>query len=340
MLDDDLCLENYNYDLPKHCIAYEPIKPKEKAKLLVFNRSLNKIIHTEFGALCEFLPKCSIVFNDTKVIKARIYAYKQSGAKCEFFIHKALKDDEFLVQIKGRVRQNDILTLNDDLRIKILALNADGTRKICFLKGQNSLNSSEVFALLDEIGHIPLPPYIKRADTKQDSKDYQSVFAKNLGAIAAPTASLHFSKDLLKELSKAHKIYTLTLHIGAGTFKGVECENISQHKMHEEFYCLNEELSRLINSDEALLGVGTSVTRCIEHYARTHILQGECSLFLHPLNKPIRQNYLLTNFHLPKSTLIMLVASFIGRKKTLELYGEAIKKGYRFYSYGDAMLII
>lgn len=343
MLDEDLLLSSYDYTLAKERIAKHPAYPKESAKLLVYNKAKDNIKHTHFGALNELLPQCAIVFNDTKVIKARIYGYKENGIKCELFFHKALNKDEFIVQIKGRVQANDMISFDEGVKAQILALNDDGTRKVCFFTQkheQKRLNVNEIFTLLDNIGHMPLPPYIKRADTKKDSSDYQSIFAKNEGAVAAPTASLHFSRLMLKKIAKTHEIYTLTLHIGAGTFKGVECEDISKHHMHKEWYSINDDLARLISSKEPILGVGTSVTRCIEYVARTGILQGECDLFLHPKNKPLRQNYLLTNFHLPKSTLIMLVASFIGRKKTLELYDEAIKKGYNFYSYGDAMLVI
>ena len=184
---------------------------------------------------------------------------------------------------------------------------------------------------------MPLPPYIKREDEKIDEIDYQTVFAKKEGAVAAPTASLHFSPELLEKIKK--KAY-LTLHVGAGTFKPVEVNDIREHKMHSEFFEIPKETAKILDSDEEIVAVGTTVTRTVEYYARTKRLLGECDLFLNPLNPPIRVNHLLTNFHLPKSTLIMLVAAFIGRKKTLELYEEAIKRNYRFYSYGDAMLII
>lgn len=380
MLEADLLLSSYDYALPKGCIASRPTRPKESAKLLVYERKSGRIRHAKFGDLSELLPECAIVFNDTKVIKARIYGRKLNGTECELFFHKALSEFEFLAQIKGRVKVGELLNFSHNVSAEILALNADGTRKVRFfktdLKGENALNLSqnlpnsngnsvnfdensaqnstklssnlkrkflnlgEVFALLEKIGHIPLPPYIRRADTKQDGKDYQSIFAKNAGAVAAPTASLHFSRKMLANLKKTHEIHTLTLHIGAGTFKGVECEDIRVHQMHAESFFAGQDLLNLIKSDKAILGIGTTCTRCIEFMARTGLLSGQCDLFLHPKNPPFRQNYLLTNFHLPKSTLIMLVASFIGREKTLEIYSEAIKKGYKFYSYGDAMLVI
>jgi len=339
-LAEDLKLCNYDYILLPNLIASSPIIPKEEAKLLVYERAKNKITHTKFGALCEFLPECDLIFNDTKVLKARLFAKKESGAEVEIFFHKMLNDSTFLAQIKGKVKQGQILSLNENIKAQILKLNDDGTRELCFLKDEKRLNEDEIYALLEQHGHIPLPPYIKRAGTQSDNKDYQSLFARNLGAVAAPTASLHFSQTMIEKLSKSHKIHTLTLHIGAGTFKGVESEDIRAHKMHSESFFISNELARLIKSDKALLCVGTTTARVVEHFARTSATKGECELFLHPQNKPLRVNYLLTNFHLPKSTLIMLVSAFIGRAKCIEIYKEAISKNYRFCSYGDCMLII
>ncbi|MBK1972174.1 tRNA preQ1(34) S-adenosylmethionine ribosyltransferase-isomerase QueA [Campylobacter sp. TTU-622] len=336
----DLILSNYNYYLPKELIANHPAIPKESAKLLVYERNKNKITHSTFAKLHQFLPDCAIFFNDTKVIKARIFGEKKSGGKIELFLHQPYKDNEFLVQIKGRVKEDDILNFQNNLQAKIIKLLDNGMRRVLFYKDEKIIDILTLYNILEDIGHIPLPPYIKREDTKSDEIDYQSIFAKNLGAIAAPTASLHFSKNMLDILSKKHKIYYLTLHVGAGTFKNVECENLNDHKMHSEFFSIDENVASIIKSQTPILGVGTTTTRTIEYFARTQKMNGECDLFLHPFNKPIRQNYLLTNFHLPKSTLIMLVSAFIGREKCLELYKLCIEKKYRFYSYGDAMLII
>lgn len=336
----DLKLYNYDYFLPKELIATYPANPKESARLLVYERNKDKLTHTHFGKLDEFLPPCAIFFNDTKVIKARIFGTKMSGAGIELFLHQAFGEFEFLVQIKGKVKVGEFLSFERGLKAEILELLDDGRRKVRFEQNHTLLDSTKLYKLLDLIGHIPLPPYIKRKDESSDKDDYQSVFAKNLGAVAAPTASLHFSKEMLEFLKQKHELYYLTLHIGAGTFKNVECENLNEHRMHSENFYINDEAAKLIKSKTPILGVGTTTTRSIEYFFRTGIQQGACDLFLHPFNKPLRQNYLLTNFHLPKSTLIMLVASFIGREKTLELYKTAIAEGYRFYSYGDAMLIL
>lgn len=339
----DLLLSSYDYTLPNELIATYPVHPKEDAKLLVFERKNNQISHTTFKNLQDFLPDCALFFNDTKVIKARIYGNKSSGGKIELFLHQPClvsQDSLFLAQIKGRVKKDEILSFEQNLKAKVIELLDDGLRKVQFFQNDEVLNTFKLYELLDTIGHVPLPPYIKRSDEKSDLEDYQSIFAKNLGAVAAPTASLHFSENMLENLKKRHEIYHLTLHVGAGTFKSVECENLENHKIHSEFFDIPKKACEVIDSQKKILGVGTTVTRTIEYYARTKQNQGFCDLFLHPHNPPLRQDYLLTNFHLPKSTLIMLVSAFIGRQNCLKLYDIAIKEKYRFYSYGDAMLIL
>ncbi|EHX2909145.1 tRNA preQ1(34) S-adenosylmethionine ribosyltransferase-isomerase QueA [Campylobacter coli] len=339
----DLLLSSYDYTLPNELIATYPVHPKEDAKLLVFERKNNQISHTTFKNLQDFLPDCALFFNDTKVIKARIYGNKSSGGKIELFLNQPCLDSQdslFLAQIKGRVKKDEILSFEQNLKAKVIELLDDGLRKVQFFQNDEVLNTFKLYELLDTIGHVPLPPYIKRSDEKSDLEDYQSIFAKNLGAVAAPTASLHFSENMLENLKKRHEIYHLTLHVGAGTFKSVECENLENHKIHSEFFDIPKKACEVIDSQKKILGVGTTVTRTIEYYARTKQNQGFCDLFLHPHNPPLRQDYLLTNFHLPKSTLIMLVSAFIGRQNCLKLYDIAIKEKYRFYSYGDAMLIL
>lgn len=339
----DLLLSSYDYTLPNELIATYPVHPKEDAKLLVFERKNNQISHTTFKNLQNFLPDCALFFNDTKVIKARIYGNKSSGGKIELFLHQPCLDSQdslFLAQIKGRVKKDEILSFEQNLKAQVVELLDDGLRKVQFFQNNEVLNTFKLYELLDTIGHVPLPPYIKRSDEKSDLEDYQSIFAKNLGAVAAPTASLHFSENMLENLKKRYEIYHLTLHVGAGTFKSVECENLENHKMHSEFFDIPKKACEVIDSQKKILGIGTTVTRTIEYYARTKQSQGFCDLFLHPHNPPLRQDYLLTNFHLPKSTLIMLVSAFIGRQNCLKLYDIAIKEKYRFYSYGDAMLIL
>ena len=340
-MESDLLVKSYDYILPEELIAKYPVTPRDSAKLLVYDRQKDKIIHTVFRNILDFTKESYFVFNNTKVIKARIFGKKESGGKVELLLNRPF-NDKFLVYIRGKVKKGTKLFFDKGLVAEVVELLEDGSRIVKFqVKSEKckvkNLGFIELVKILEEIGHIPLPPYIKRSDEKLDEREYQTIFAKKEGAVAAPTASLHFTDELLENIQ--NKSY-LTLHVGAGTFKPVDVEDIREHKMHSEFFEIPLETSKIIDSDEEIVAVGTTVTRTIEYYARTKKLSGECDLFLNPLNPPIRVNHLLTNFHLPKSTLIMLVASFVGREKTLELYEEAIKNRYRFYSYGDAMLIL
>lgn len=332
-------LNSYDYELPSSLIASSPANPKENANLLVYQRSNNKITHTKFGNLMEFLPDCDIIFNDTKVIKARIYGKKSSGGAVELLLNQPLGEGKFSTLIKGRVKAGTILEFDNGLSCEVIEL-LDEYRIVKFYQNNKLVDTTCLYQILNTIGHVPLPPYIKRKDQKSDEIWYQSIFAKNDGAVAAPTASLHFSPQMIQNLKSKHNISYITLHVGAGTFKGVEVSDIREHKMHSEIYTISDEAINTINSNRPILGVGTTVTRCIEYFYRTGVKDGLCDLFLHPANPPQRQNYLLTNFHLPKSTLIMLVASFVGLENIKEIYKQAIEKNYKFYSYGDAMLVI
>jgi len=329
-------VSSYNYSLPEELIAKYPVTPRDSAKLLVYDRKKDKIIHTLFRNILDFTKDKRFIFNNTKVIKARIYGKKKTGGKIELLLNRAFGEN-FLVYIRGKVKVGSELFFDNSLKAVVVELLDDGSRIVEFYKDNKKITFLELVKVLEEIGHIPLPPYIKREDEKIDEIEYQTVFAKKEGAVAAPTASLHFTPELLEKIKK--KAY-LTLHVGAGTFKPVEVEDIREHIMHSEFFEIPKETAKILDSGEEIVAVGTTVTRTVEYYARTKKLSGECDLFLNPLNPPIRVNHLLTNFHLPKSTLIMLVASFIGREKTLAIYQQAINNRYRFYSYGDAMLII
>ena len=333
--------DSYDYSLPDSLIASYPANPRDSARLLVYNRKDNSITHSTFSKLFEFLPKDTVVLlNDTKVVKARIFGKKSSGGRVELLLNSPLKDEKFSVYIRGKVKVNSILHFEENLEAKVVELLDDGSRVVEFYKNNLKLTTTQLFDTLDKIGHIPLPPYIKREDEKEDEEEYQSVFSQKRGAVAAPTASLHFSDAMFEELKEKYETHFLTLHVGAGTFKPVDAKNIKEHKMHSEFYEIPKPTCKAIDSNKPILAVGTTVTRTVEYYARKKDRSGYSDLFLHPQNRPIRVNHLLTNFHLPKSTLIMLVASFVGIEKTLEIYNIAVKNRYRFFSYGDAMLIL
>ena len=381
----EFSLESYDYALDPKLIAKYPASPKESAKLLVYERASGRITHSTFASLFDFIPRdYLLVFNDTKVIKARIYGRRASGGQIEILLHKRVESDggggdsdgansggngecggegescgaRFLVQIRGKVKVGEVIYLESPFSARVVEMLENGYRVVEFFEGERGL--FEVFGMLDSIGHVPLPPYIKRADEALDMQEYQSVFAKNYGAIAAPTASLHFSDAMFDFATKHYENLFLTLHVGAGTFVGVESEDIRVHQIHSEMLLASKEAICQIQKSQKLLCVGTTAMRSVEFLARLGggeiardgarggILEknskggycGECDIFLHLGNPPIKTSALLTNFHLPKSTLIMLVASLVGLDTCMELYREAIARGYRFYSYGDGMLIL
>jgi S-adenosylmethionine:tRNA ribosyltransferase-isomerase len=348
----DLFTKNYDYTLPEGFIANTPVHPRDHAKLLVYNRQTDTITHTTFQHLLEFVPKeCDIFLNDTRVIKARIFGRKvtqnvnkkgftQGGGKAELLFNKPLDAHHYLVMIRGKVQIGTTLIFDDNLVATVTAFNEDGSRIVTFTHKDEEIRFEDLILVLDKIGHLPLPPYMQREDNKEDETDYQTLFAKNAGAVAAPTASLHFTPKLFETLQQRHKTHKVTLHVGAGTFKPVDVKEILTHPMHSEYFHIPETSAKVLDGDRPLLAIGTTVTRTLEYYVRTQKTQGECDLFLHPSNPPKRVTHLLTNFHLPKSTLIMLVSAFVGREKTLDLYKEAIENNYRFFSYGDAMLIL
>ena len=343
MSTPELLTQSYDFNLPEELIATHPASPRDHARLLVYDRATDTITHTYFYEFEKFIPKdAALIFNDTKVIKARLYGHKPSGGKVELLINRPLDANNISVYIRGKVKQSSELLFESGVSAKVVELLDDGSRVVNFYQNAKAIRFEELLPLLDAIGHIPLPPYIQREDNASDEEEYQSVFAKEEGAVAAPTASLHFTPEQHTRICQNYKHAFVTLHIGSGTFKPVESDVITEHPMHSEYYNISIEAQEILDDITIpVLSVGTTSTRTIEYYDKHgKQLQGEANLFLHPHNRPSRVNHLLTNFHLPKSTLVMLVASFVGLEKTHELYAEAIKEKYRFYSYGDAMLIL
>ncbi|WP_104692926.1 tRNA preQ1(34) S-adenosylmethionine ribosyltransferase-isomerase QueA [Helicobacter pametensis] len=348
MIGDHL-LANYDYHLPQELIATHPASPRESAKLLIYDRKSDQITHSDFWHFFDFIaPDTLFVLNNTKVIKARLFGHKihqgQKGGEVEVFYHKHLNQNLYLVQIRGRVKEGTEIVLSPSFSLKVCKLLDSGFREVEFLLHGKYASLQDVLHQVNLLGHTPLPPYIKREDTKIDEADYQSVFAQQLGAVAAPTASLHFSD--ISYLQSHFDHCFVTLHVGAGTFLGVETQDIRDHQIHTESFSITQESWQKIQKSKNILCIGTTSARVVEYLNANpplfegEILSGECNIFLHPLNPPSKLNALLTNFHLPKSTLIMLVSSLVGREKCLELYHQAIKHGYRFYSYGDGMLIL
>jgi S-adenosylmethionine:tRNA ribosyltransferase-isomerase len=340
--DKELLTSSYDFVLPSELIATFPANPRDHAKLLVYNRETDAITHARFYDLEKFIPNdCALIFNDTKVIKARLFGLKPSGGKIELLINKPLNATDVSVYVRGKVKANATIEFDERLIATVKELKEDGSRVVSFSVDGQTLRFEDLLPIVDKIGHIPLPPYIQRSDCEEDATQYQSVFAREEGAVAAPTASLHFTPQQHQRICEAFPHAYVTLHVGSGTFKPVDAEIITDHPMHSEHYNISDEAKELLDSKKPILSVGTTSTRTIEFYEKHGKIQrGEANLFLNPKNKPSRVNHLLTNFHLPKSTLLMLVASFVGLDKTHELYKEAIVNEYRFYSYGDAMLII
>jgi len=340
--EKELLTESYDFALPSELIATHPASPRDSAKLLVYDRKSSQIIHTVFSEFENFIPKnCALIFNDTKVIKARLYGHKVSGGKIELLINRALNAYDINVYIRGKVKVGTKILFGENLHAEVLAVNEDGSRNVHFFHQKIKIRFEQLLPIIETIGHIPLPPYIQREDTQEDENEYQSVFAKTQGAVAAPTASLHFTQEQHERVCKKFQHAFVTLHIGSGTFKPVESSLITEHPMHAEYYSISNDAKKLLDSDTPLLCVGTTSTRTVEFYTQHGKIQnGEANLFLHPNNPPQRVNHLLTNFHLPKSTLLMLVSSFVGLETAQKIYAEAIENKYRFFSYGDAMLIL
>jgi len=340
--EKELLTKSYDFTLPPELIATHPASPRDQAKLLVYDRESDTITHTYFYEFEKYIPKeCAIIFNDTKVIKARLFGHKPSGGKIELLINRALDAHTINVYIRGKVKVDTEILFDTNLSAVVTKLNEDGSREVHFRLDDAVIRFEELLPIIDKIGHIPLPPYINREDNAEDANEYQTVFAKEEGAVAAPTASLHFTEEQHKRVMQNFQHAFVTLHVGSGTFKPVDAEIITEHPMHSEYYNISDEAKKILDSTTPVLSIGTTSTRTVEFYDKHGKVQsGEANLFLHPQNRPSRVNHLLTNFHLPKSTLLMLVASFVGLETTQKLYAEAIKEKYRFYSYGDAMLIV
>ena len=331
-------LSDFDYELDPSFIAKYPAPGRVLSKLLVYDRKTEAISHRRFSDIVDYFGSGDlIILNNTKVIPARIYAEKSTGGKIELLLTEKIEENRWQVLIKGKVRKGTNLILKDGLR-GVVQSSEEKIKTVRF--------SGDIDKYLDRYGHIPLPPYIKRADLPEDRKNYQTVYAKKPGAIAAPTAGLHFTDELIERLKKKGvKFGELTLHVGIGTFSPVEVEDIKLHKMHYEKFSIGEELAELYNSTKGkgkIVAVGTTVIRALESSLNGNRLEaksGSTNLFIYPGKKIRTADALITNFHLPKSTLLMLVQAFIG-KNLQPIYNEAIRLKYRFYSYGDAMLIL
>lgn len=338
-------VKDFYFDLPEELIAQHPLKEREKSRLMVMDKSTGELSHKHFYDIINYLKKGdTLVLNNTRVIPARLIGEKlESGGKIEFLLLNRIEGDkwEALAKPGKRARVGREFVFGDGkLKAKVIEVKDDGNRIIEFsYKG--------IFEqVLDELGQMPLPPYI--TETLEDKERYQTVYSKEKGSAAAPTAGLHFTKELLKEIEgKGVNIAYLTLHVGLGTFRPVKVDTIEDHDMHSEFYSLDKENARIINETKErgnrVIAVGTTSTRTLETIgSREGVLKessGWTDIFIYPGYEFKIVDSLITNFHLPESTLIMLVSALSTRDNVMKAYNEAVKERYRFFSFGDAMFI-
>lgn len=335
--------EDFDFELPPHLIAQHPTKQRNASRLLYMDAVAGEPTDKNFVDLPNYLSSNDLlIFNDTRVIKARLFGHKASGGNVEVFIERVLNDDEAyaLIRASRTPKVGSKLTLANAIEVEVTGRNDD-------LFQLKFLSQTPILELLDQYGNLPLPPYITHRADSTDETRYQTVYAKNAGAVAAPTAGLHFDEEMLKQLKqKGVQIAYITLHVGAGTFQPVKVDNIAEHKMHSEVYHIPDATIKLIEQTQTLGGkvtaVGTTVLRALESAAQSgQLVAGsqETNIFITPGFTFKVVDRLLTNFHLPKSTLLMLVSAFAGFEPIKKAYQHAIQKEYRFFSYGDAMLL-
>lgn len=343
--EEEVKVSEFNYNLPEELIAQTPIEKRDESRLMVLDRENHTIEHKRFKDIIEFLkPGDVLVRNNTKVIPARLYGKKETGANVEFLLLNNIEGDiwESIVRPGNKLHVGTRVIFGDSLlEAEILDIMPGGTRKVKF-------NYDGIFnEILDKIGLMPLPPYIHE-ELKQKDR-YQTVYAKYDGSAAAPTAGLHFTEDLLKQLEKKGIIIAnVTLHVGIGTFRPVKEETVEEHKMHSEhFYIKQEDVQKINNAKKngnRVIAVGTTSCRVLESIADDEGFvketEGDTKIFIYPGYKFKCLDGLITNFHLPQSTLLMLVSALAGKDYIMKAYEEAVKERYRFFSFGDAMLII
>lgn len=337
--------DDFDYELPERLIAQTPLEKRDDSKLMILDRKTGEIIHETFHNIINYLDKDDVlVLNDTKVIPARIIGEKEdTKAVIELLLLRNIENNDWLCLAKPakRIKTGTIISFgNGKLKAKCLEVLDEGIRKIEFIY------DGIFYEILDELGSMPLPPYIK--EKLEDKDRYQTVYAKNNGSAAAPTAGLHFTKELLKAIEeKGINICYITLHVGLGTFRPVNVEDVTKHKMHSEFYHMSKEVADILNNakknNKRIIAVGTTSTRTLEtimsKYNCFKETSGWTDIFIYPGYTFKAIDAQITNFHLPKSTLIMLISAFASKELIMKAYSVAVKHEYRFFSFGDSMFI-
>ncbi len=337
---------DYDYELPETHIAQQPVEPRDASRLLVVDRASGSIAHRTFRDLADLIPAGdALVVNTTRVFRARLLGHRQSGGPAEVLLLRPIDAQHYEAMIHpgGKLRPGRVVTIAPGFTVEIVDTTPRRTRIVRL----HTIGDTQ--QAIEQHGHVPLPPYIGRSDEPADATRYQTVYAAQAGSVAAPTAGLHFTPDLLARLaSRGVARIDVLLHVGAGTFRPVQDEDPAQHVMHEEWFEVSDAAAQAMNAVRdrggRLWAVGTTSVRTLESATdaagRVQPMQGETSVFLRPPYTFRCVDHLVTNFHLPKSTLIMLVAAFAGYDVTMEAYRTAVAEGYRFYSYGDAMVVV
>lgn len=338
-------LEDFDYNLPDELIAQVPLEKRDTSRLMVLDKNTGEIEHKHFTNILDYMEEGdTLVLNDTKVLPARLIGTKEeTNAVIEILLLKDIQDDtwECLTRPAKRIHVGNVISFgNGELKAKCIFEGEDGIRKY------ELIYDGILLEILEKLGTMPLPPYIH--EKLEDQSRYQTVYAKNIGSSAAPTAGLHFTKELLDRVKeKGINIAYVTLHVGLGTFRPVQEDNILDHKMHTEYYEMSKETAELLintrKNHKKIIAVGTTSVRTLEtimsKYGEFKECSGNTDIFIYPGYQFKGIDYLITNFHLPKSTLIMLVSALAGREKILNAYNEAVREKYRFFSFGDSMLI-
>jgi len=335
---------DFNYRLPEALIAQKPLAERTASRLLCMDRNTGRIADRQFIDFIDLIDERDLlVFNDTKVIPARLFGKKQSGGKVEILIERILDDHHAIAHVRASkaAKAGTLIELDNGYGCEVLG-RADDLFHLEF-KGEPSL-----LTILEQIGHIPLPPYITREDDQSDLARYQTVFAREVGAVAAPTAGLHFDQAMMEKLkAKGVQSAFVTLHVGSGTFQPVRVENLSEHLMHKEYFAVLPEAVAAVQQAKArggrVVAIGTTAVRALESASQSGQLEagfGDTDLFITPGYQFKSVDAILTNFHLPESTLLMLVSAFAGYEHIMNAYKHAIDQSYRFFSYGDAMFLV
>lgn len=344
-------ISEFDYDLPEELIAQMPADKRENSKMLVLDKNNQTIEHKHFFDIVNYLDEDTLlVLNNTKVLPARLYGTKETGAKIEVFLLESIEKNNWscLIKPSKRIKPDTLITISDELQVHPIKKLEDAGEWLVEL-----IYKGDLFEILHRVGNIPLPPYIERKLQTEDIKNfdmerYQTVYAKDEGSVAAPTAGLHFTTEILEKLqNKGVDIAYVTLNVGLGTFRPVQCENILDHKMHSETFVISKETAQKINDAKTkgkkILAVGTTTVRTLETAYQKFGCIKECNdhseLFIYPPYEFKVIDSLITNFHLPKSTLLMLVSALAGKDFIFNAYQQAIENKYRFFSYGDCMLI-